>query len=219
MTTEYVVGQQHLNTYIAISGIIGAGKSTLATALARVLRCPAYFESVGENPILPKFYADQQRYAFILQVHLLNKRFAQQQQIIWSRLPAVQDRSIYEDRVFAKMLTDSGKMSTDEFNTYCELFDNMMHFMERPTLIVHLDVTPEESLRRIRLRERGCESGITLEYLQALHAGYETFLAEISRKIPVIRVDWAKWHDAEAVAAAIKLKMENVHNISSIKLE
>jgi len=93
-------------------------------------------------------------------VYLLNKRFKQQQQIVWEGKGGVQDRTIYEDSVFARMLRDSGLMTERDFQTYRELFSHMSNFMRRPNLIVHLDLSPEESLRRIRLRKRECEVSV-----------------------------------------------------------
>lgn len=61
----------------------------------------------------------------------------------------VQDRTIYEDSVFARMLRDSGMMEDRDYQTYVELFSNMSNFMKKPNVIVHLDVTPEESYSRI----------------------------------------------------------------------
>ena len=106
--------------------------------------------------------------------------------------------------MFASMLYSSGHMDQRDYQTYRELFSAMSNFMRRPNLIVHLDLTPEESLRRINERNRGCESGIGIEYLSALHAAYERFLNEISRIIPVIKVDYSRFRTAEEMAAAIK---------------
>merc|ERR1712146_340258 len=103
-----------------------------------------------------------------MQIFLLNKRFRQQQQIVWQGSGGVQDRTIYEDSIFARMLRDSGHMDERDFKTYMELFQNMANFMKKPNIIVHLDLTPEESYRRIQLRKRECESGIPVEYLKAL---------------------------------------------------
>jgi len=69
--------------FIGISGLIGAGKTTLATALAEELNLPVYYEPVTDNVYLADFYNDIAKYAFPMQVYLLNKRFKQQQQIIW----------------------------------------------------------------------------------------------------------------------------------------
>jgi deoxyadenosine kinase len=140
--------------FIAISGLIGAGKTTLAEALAEEMGLPVYYEPVVNNTYLSDFYGDQKKFAFPLQVYLLNNRFRQQQQIVWSGRGGVADRSIYEDGIFAKLLRDSGKMDERDYQTYVSLFQNMSSFMKRPNLIVHLDVAPEESLRRIKERSR-----------------------------------------------------------------
>ena len=102
--------------------------------------------------------------------------------------------------MFASMLYQSGHMEARDYQTYRELFSAMSNFMRRPNLIVHLDLTPEESLRRINERNRGCESAIGLEYLTGLHNAYERFLNEISRIIPVIKVDWSRFRTAEEMA-------------------
>lgn len=185
--------------FVAISGLIGAGKTTLANAMAKEMGLPVYHEPVDDNPYLADFYKDMAKHGFELQIYLLNKRFEQQQGVTWSKRGGVSDRSIYEDRVFAKMLFQSGMMDERNYNTYCELFDNMAAFMKPPTLLIHLDVSPEESLRRIQERARGCESGITLEYLQALHQGYQEFLDNISKSIPVIVVPWDQFQETEDV--------------------
>ena len=104
--------------FIGISGLIGAGKSTLATALAKELNLPVYYEPVVDNVYLKDFYEDMAKYSFPLQIYLLNKRFRQQQQIIWEGKGGVQDRTIYEDSVFARMLRDSGAMDERDYQTY-----------------------------------------------------------------------------------------------------
>ena len=79
----------------------------------------------------------------------------------------------------------------------------MSNFMCRPNVIVYLDVTPEISMERIRERSRGCEVGIDVGYLTALRANYEEFLGEVSRVIPVIRVDYDEFWDTEKLATAV----------------
>ncbi len=202
--------------FVGISGLIGAGKTTLATALAKELGLPVYYEPVVDNVYLEDFYTDMAKYSFPMQIYLLNKRYKQQQQIIWEGRGGVQDRTIYEDSVFASMLYQSGHMEERDYQTYRELFSSMSNFMRRPNLIVHLDLTPEESLRRINERNRGCESGIGLDYLQGLHAAYETFLGEISRIIPVIKVDYSRFRTATEMAAAIKREYQSLANIRHV---
>lgn len=190
--------------FIGIAGMIGAGKSTLAASLGQHLGIDVYYEPVEDNEYLEDFYRDTARYSFATQIYLLNRRFAQHQEIIWRGRSAVQDRTIYEDSVFAKMLAQTGLMEERDYRTYRELFRNMSNLMCRPNVIVYLDVSPERSMERIRARSRGMESGITLDYLRALHAGYEEFIAGISRSIPVIRVDYDRFATAEEMARVIQ---------------
>jgi len=189
--------------FIGIAGMIGAGKSTLATALSRLLDIDVYYEPVEDNEYLADFYRDTRRYAFATQIYLLNRRFQQHQEIIWKGRSAVQDRTIYEDSIFARMLADTGLMDERDYRTYLSLFKHMSNFMCRPNLIVYLDVSPQESKARIESRQRDVEGGITVEYLQALHDGYESFVKSISRVIPVIRVDYNEFKTAEQMATVI----------------
>jgi len=205
--------------FIGISGLIGAGKTTLATALAEELNLPVYYEPVTDNVYLADFYNDIAKYAFPMQVYLLNKRFKQQQQIIWEGRGGVQDRTIYEDSVFARMLADSGLLSARDYQTYKDLFADMSNFMRRPNLIVHLDLTPEESMRRIKMRNRDCESGISLEYLTGLYEAYNSFITEIAKIIPVIKVDYSTFRTAKEMATAIKKEYESIANIRNVTFD
>lgn len=196
--------QKLQDVFIGIAGLIGAGKSTLATALGEHLGLPVYYEPVADNAYLEDFYRDTARYAFPTQIYLLNRRFAQHQEIIWRGGGGVQDRTIYEDAVFAKTLVDLGLMEERDYQTYLDLFRHMSNFMCRPNLIIYLDVKPRVSLERIAQRSRDVESGITIEYLEALYAEYERFIADISKSVPVIRVDWDRFRDAEEMAELIE---------------
>ena len=191
------------NVFIGIAGMIGAGKSTLAARLGEHLKIDVYYEPVADNEYLADFYRDTPRYAFATQIYLLNRRFQQHQEIIWRGRSAVQDRTIYEDSVFAKMLAEQGIMDERDYRTYVDLFRHMSNFMCKPNVIVYLDVSPERSMERIKARSRGVESGISLQYLTALHAGYEEFIKDISRLIPVIRVDYDRFPSVEEMADVI----------------
>jgi len=192
------------NIFIGIAGMIGAGKSTLAKALGDHLGIDTYYEPVADNEYLADFYRDTSRYSFAMQVYLLNRRFQQHQEIIWRGKSAVQDRTIYEDSIFAKMLAKTGLMDDRDYRTYVELFRNMSNFMCKPSVIVFLDVSPESSAERIRSRSRDVESKIELGYLQALHDGYQEFVENISKVIPVIRIDYERFATAEEMAEVIK---------------
>lgn len=204
--------------YITISGLIGVGKSTLAKSLGEHMSLRVYTEPVADNPYLALFYADKKAHAFAMQIYLLNERFKQQQQIVWSGAGSVQDRSIYEDSVFALMLMRSGAMSALDYQTYCALFTNMAKFMKQPTLIVHLDVSPAEALRRIRERGRECEASIDLEYLTKLKETYEEFLQNISRTIPVLRINYDQFPSVEAMATSIEMFVQEIGKIHTIEM-
>jgi deoxyadenosine kinase len=190
--------------FIGIAGMIGAGKSTLATALGQHLGIDCYYEPVSDNEYLADFYRETARHSFAMQVYLLNRRFQQHQEIIWRGRSAVQDRTIYEDSIFAKMLATTGLMDERDYRTYVDLFRNMSNFMCKPSVIVYLDVSPEASAERIRNRSRDIEANIRLDYLRALHAGYQEFVESISKVIPVIRIDYERFATAEEMAHVIE---------------
>ena len=197
-------GDSFGNIFIGIAGMIGAGKSTLAAALGQHLGIDTYYEPVADNEYLADFYRDTKQHSFAMQVYLLNRRFQQHQEIIWRGRSAVQDRTIYEDSIFAKMLARTGLMDERDYQTYVALFRNMSNFMCKPSVIVFLDVSPEASAERIRTRSRDVEAGVELGYLRALHEGYLEFIESVSKVIPVIRIDYERFATAEEMAEVIK---------------
>ena len=193
--------------FIGISGIIGAGKSTLAQDLAGRLGYKAYNEPVKDNPYLEDFYSDMNRWGAMMQIHLLFRRFEQHQQIVWnSENGAVQDRTIYEDTIFARMLNKAGFIDQRDYDTYLGHFNLMKRYLVYPDLLLYLRVEPETSLERIAERGRKAESGITLEYMQKLHDGYESFIEEMSRYTRVLTLDWNQFLEIDEVVDRITKK-------------
>ncbi|GAE92270.1 deoxyadenosine kinase [Gracilibacillus boraciitolerans JCM 21714] len=136
---------------ITIDGVVGVGKTTLMDIVVKELGYTPFEEPVVNNPILDKFYYDRERYSFPLQVFFLNERFRHIKKA--SKINrAILDRSIYGDVIFAKMLKDNGEMSEVEFDIYLSLFKNMIEHCQPPLLMIYLEVSTEEAIRRINSR-------------------------------------------------------------------
>lgn len=192
------------NVLIGVSGIIGVGKSTLTENLGKAMGYKVLKEPVETNEYLDKFYKDMAKYSFPMQIYLLNHRFKQHQQMVWSSENTIQDRTIYEDVIFAKMLKEDGLMEDLDFKTYCQLFNNMTNFLHRPDVIIYLNVEPEEALKRVKTRSRDCESDLPLEYLRKLKKGYEEWLADLRGRIPIIYLDWNTFQDTDYIVSKIQ---------------
>jgi|TARA_B100000497_G_scaffold7809_1_gene7953 deoxyadenosine kinase len=203
MDNSYTQTFAKKNNIIGISGIIGVGKSTLGNNLSEKLQYNYLKEPVETNEYLESFYKDMSKYSFPMQVYLLNHRFKQHQQMVWSDNSTIQDRTIYEDVIFAKMLRESGNMEELDFKTYVDLFSNMSNFLHRPDLIIYLDVEPEVALERVKKRSRDCETDLTLEYLSKLKQGYEEWINDIKDRIPILYLDWNTFQDTEKVIVLI----------------
>jgi deoxyadenosine kinase len=111
---------------------------------------------------------------------------------------------------------ENGNMEPRDYKTYVSLFQNMSKFMKHNTMIIHLNVSPEESLKRIKLRSRDCESSISLEYLKKLYKGYEEWLQQISKIIPVIKVDWSEYKTMDEVLDKVMDAYNKIHNIQYV---
>ena len=164
-------------TVIVLSGPIGAGKSSLTSILAKYLGTKPFYESVDNNPVLPLFYADPKKYAFLLQVFFLNTRFRSIKDALTDD-NNVLDRSIYEDALFFQMNADIGRATKEEVDTYYELLNNMMgelkHMPKKnPDLFVHIKVSYDTMIKRIQKRGRPYEQ---LSYDATLEDYYKRLL-------------------------------------------
>ncbi|MPR36414.1 deoxynucleoside kinase [Salmonirosea aquatica] len=163
--------------HIAITGNIGAGKTTLTQMLGQHYGWGVLYEAVEGNPYLNDFYKDMERWAFNLQIYFLNSRFAQVQKIrSLTYTTVIQDRTIYEDAyIFARNLYDSKILTERDYRSYLMLFDTMIQSVSAPDLMIYLQADIPKLKQQIKKRGRDFEADISEEYLQNLNTYYETF--------------------------------------------
>jgi deoxyadenosine/deoxycytidine kinase len=163
--------------HIAISGNIGSGKTTLCEMLAKHYQWQPEFESVENNPYLKDFYKDMSRWAFHLQIYFLNSRFNQINVIRSSDHTVIQDRTIYEDAyIFAANLHSSGHINDRDYQSYLNIFESMIQFVEPPDLLIYLKADMPKLVEQIQKRGREFEDAIQLEYLKNLNQHYDDWI-------------------------------------------
>ena len=163
--------------YVVVAGNIGAGKSSLTHLVSSYFRWESFYERVDDNPYLPDFYEDMERWSFNLQVFFLSSRFNHQREIQTKPYSVVQDRSIYEDaEIFARNLFEMGFMTERDFRNYTELFHIMTSYLTPPDLLVYLRASVPTLVRHIQSRGREFESTIRIEYLKRLNGHYENWI-------------------------------------------
>jgi deoxyadenosine/deoxycytidine kinase len=163
--------------YIAVAGNIGSGKSTLTRMLARHYRWEARNESVDNNPYLEDYYSDIHRWSFNLEVYFLKERFRDLIAIQHADHTVIQDRTIFEGvYVFMENNRDLGNLSQRDYDTYMELFNQMMTLAKLPDLMIYLRASVPHLVGNIQKRGRGYEQTMQLDYLENLNRRYDDFI-------------------------------------------
>jgi deoxyadenosine/deoxycytidine kinase len=163
--------------FIAVAGNIGSGKSTLTQLLARHYGWEARFEAVDHNPYLEDYYHDIHRWSFNLEVFFLKERFRDLLAINDAKHTIIQDRTIYEGvYVFVANNKDMGHLSDRDYQTYMDLFENMMEMVRFPDLMIYLRASVPHLVGNIQKRGRDYEQTMNLEYLQNLNRRYDDFI-------------------------------------------
>ena len=168
--------------YIVIEGNIGVGKTSLATKIAEEFNAKLILEQFADNPFLPKFYQDPERYSFQLELSFLAERYQQlkkemsNQDLFYSFIIA--DYYFMKSLIFAQ-----STLIKDEYNLYRQLFMIIYESLPKPDLYVYLHVKPENLLSNIKKRSRNYEQGIKTDYLESIQTGYFEFF----RQNPKIR--------------------------------
>ncbi len=177
--------------HIAISGNIGSGKTTLAEKLSKHYGWTPLYESVDKNPYLKDFYNDMTRWAFHLQIYFLNSRFRQVNEIRANENTTVQDRTIYEDAyIFAANLHKSGHISDRDYQSYLDIFNSMIDFVQAPDLLIYLRSDIPKLVRQIQKRGREYEYAMRLDYLKNLNEHYENWISNYKHgKLLIVNVN------------------------------
>jgi len=169
---------------VAVAGNISVGKSTLAEILASRWNWLLFKEPEVSNPYLPDFYREPQRWAIHSQMFFLLERYKGHLGLQEKNVPAVMDRTIYEDaEVFAYLLLDSR-----DWKTYRNFYNLALRRLKPPRLVVYLRASPETLIHRLKLRGRSYERGVSIDYLTKLNKRYDEW-ANSFRRAPLLKVD------------------------------
>lgn len=203
---------------IITAGMIGVGKTTLTGKIAEHLNTQAFFEPVGENPVLPLYYKNPKQYGFLLQIYFLNKRFSMIKQAL-SDDNNVLDRSIYEDALFTKENNAEGNISDTELAVYLQLLDNMMQDLNHlpkkaPDLMVYSETTFETILYRIKKRGRDYEqidhNPELKDYYYKMWSAYKDWYREYDAS-PKMKIDLDRYNLDDPKNVEIVLGMIDEH--------
>ncbi len=174
--------------YIAIEGVIGVGKTTLARLLQPAFEAEVLLEVFEENPFLSDFYADRARYAFQTQIFFLLSRYRQQNNNVPATLAA--GKSLIADYTFAKDALFAGiNLKGDELVMYHKVHEALGEKIPKPNLIVYLQATTETLMSRIAFRDRPYERQMERAYIDELNTAYENFFSQPYDHTPVLKID------------------------------
>ena len=173
--------------YIAIEGNIGAGKTTLSNKLAEDFNAKTVLERFADNPFLPKFYQDQSRYAFPLEMSFLADRYQQISDDL-AQFDLFKDFIVADYHIFKSLIFAKVTLAEDEFRLYKTMFDIIYKEMPKPDLYIYLYQTTDKLLANIKLRGRSYEQEIPAEYLEKINSGYLDYIKS-QRDLNILVID------------------------------
>lgn len=173
--------------FLVIEGNIGAGKTTLATKIAEEFNAKLVLEQFADNPFLPKFYEDQDRYSFPLELSFMADRYHQiKKQVLNLDLfhPfLVADYYFAKSSIFAQ-----NTLKDDEYHLFRQIFDIIFESMPKPDLYIYLHSSTDKLLQNIKSRGRDYEKHIQPDYLEKIKKGYFNFFKKITG-FPIVVID------------------------------
>ena len=174
--------------YIAIEGVIGVGKTTLARMLAPSFGAELLLEVFEENPFLSDFYSDRTRYAFQTQIFFLLSRYHQQRRgvtaIVESGKSLLSDYTFAKDSLFARI-----NLQGDELEMYKRVHEALAEKIPMPNLLVYLRADTDVLMQRIAFRDRLYERNMEHDYIEELNRAYEDFFSRPYDSTPVLTID------------------------------
>ncbi len=174
--------------YIAIEGVIGVGKTTLARMLAPSFEAELLLEVFEENPFLSDFYSDRARYAFQTQIFFLLSRYHQQRRgvtaLVESGKSLLSDYTFAKDSLFARI-----NLQGDELEMYKRVHEALAEKIPMPNLLVYLRADTDVLMQRIALRDRSYERNMERNYIDDLNRAYEEFFSRPYDGTPVLTID------------------------------
>lgn len=168
------INLEHFN-YIAIEGNIGAGKTTLTNKIAEDFNAKTVLERFADNPFLPKFYEDQARYAFPLEMSFLADRYQQIADDL-AQFDLFKDFIVADYHIFKSLIFAKVTLTEDEYRLYRKLFEIIYREMPKPDLYIYLYQNTDRLLANIKLRGRSYEQEIPAEYLDKINRGYLDYI-------------------------------------------
>ena len=174
--------------YIAIEGVIGVGKTTLARMLQKPFDAEVLLEVFEENPFLTDFYADRARYAFQTQIFFLLSRYHQQNNKMPQTLDAgknlIADYTFAKDSLFARI-----NIHGDELEMYYRVHEALGEKIPKPDLLVYLQASTDTLMQRIALRDRPYEREMERAYIHELNMAYDDFFSKPFDHTSVLKID------------------------------
>ena len=174
--------------YIAIEGVIGIGKTTLARLIHKAFQADLLMEVFEENPFLSDFYGDRQRYAFQTQIFFLLSRYHQQNntipQVLRTGNSIISDYTFDKDSLFARI-----NLKGDELEMYYKVHEALAEKIPKPNLVVYLSAKTDVLMQRIAHRDRPYERAMERAYIDELNQAYEAFFVNSDLPYNVLNID------------------------------
>jgi deoxyguanosine kinase len=174
--------------YLAIEGVIGVGKTTLARLLQPAFKAELFLEVFEENPFLSSFYADRERYAFQTQIFFLLSRYHQQRrvapQVLAEGKSLLADYTFQKDALFARI-----NLAGDELDMYYRVHEALAEKIPLPNLFVYLRADTDILMQRIAFRDRPYERQMEREYIDRLNQSYDQFFAQSHPNTPTLTIN------------------------------